>query len=37
MRPTHYVTLWEALAAVTAAAASPAPPFGQADWKFVGF
>jgi hypothetical protein len=36
VRPQHYVTMWEALAAVTAAAAVPVPPFGQADWKFRG-
>jgi outer membrane protein OmpA-like peptidoglycan-associated protein len=37
VRPTHYVTLWEGLAAAAATAAVPAPAFGQADWKFVGF
>lgn len=36
VRPHHYVTLWEALAAATASAALPKPPFGEADWKFVG-
>lgn len=36
VRPHHYATLWEALAAATATAAVPAPPFGQADWKFIG-
>lgn len=37
VRMQHYVTIWEALAQVTAQkAAVPTPKFGQADWKFVG-
>jgi outer membrane protein OmpA-like peptidoglycan-associated protein len=36
VRPHHYVTLWQALAAATSTAAVPAPAFGEADWKFVG-
>lgn len=36
LRPHHYVTLWEALGAVSGQAAVPAPKFTRADWKFVG-
>jgi hypothetical protein len=36
IRPHHYVTFWDGLAQLTSGAATPAPPFGQADWKFVG-